>query len=147
MHIYGHCDGTLDDNGQVWYDYDCGQSDLRSRRHATTITDTINSFVEGLRFINTQMWTMTVTCCERMLPQDIWVDCTAVDLPWRGNINTDGVDTIYANTITFSSPGRLTTATIALGRRRIRQTLTLSIVLSKLRRCRSRLYRSVSRLN
>ncbi|KAK5082513.1 hypothetical protein LTR70_008206 [Exophiala xenobiotica] len=102
IHFYGHGHGTLDGNGQAWYDYNGGQSNLHGRPHAITITDTTNSVIEGLRFIKSQMWTMTVTRSERVLLQDIYVNNTSEgNRDFRANVNTDGVDTVYANNITF----------------------------------------------
>lgn len=47
------------------------------------------------------MWTMTVARSEKLLLQDIYVNNTSEDRDFRSNVNTDGVDTVYANNITF----------------------------------------------
>jgi polygalacturonase len=104
VHFYGHGYGTLNGNGHVWYLYNNGTSNLHGRPHAITISDTTDSVIEGLRFINSQMWTMTVARSERILLQDIYVNNSCA--PGAGtfpgcNVNTDGCDTVYANNITF----------------------------------------------
>ncbi|KAI7184798.1 hypothetical protein D0869_04680 [Hortaea werneckii] len=101
IHFFGHGAGTLDGNGQVWYDYNHGQSNLHGRPHAITITETKNSVIEGLRFVKSQMWTMTVARSEKILLQDIYVNNSSEDREFRSNVNTDGVDTVYANNITM----------------------------------------------
>ena len=78
-----------------------GEPNIHGRPHAITISDTTNSVVEGLRFVQSQMWTMTVARSERVLLQDIYVNSTSEPRPFRGDINTDGCDTVYANDITF----------------------------------------------
>ncbi|KAK4497820.1 hypothetical protein PRZ48_010474 [Zasmidium cellare] len=99
LHFYGHGYGTLNGNGQAWYDFNQGMSNRHGRPHALLITGTKNSVVEGLRFIKSQMWTMTVARSEKMLLQDIYVNNTSDNE--NSNVNTDGVDTVYANNITF----------------------------------------------
>jgi galacturan 1,4-alpha-galacturonidase len=66
---------------------------MHGRPHAITITDSKESVVEGLRFVQSQMWTMTVIRSERMLLQDIYVNSTAgPGRNFRSIVNTDGVD-------------------------------------------------------
>lgn len=48
--------GTLDGNGQVWYDFIDGASNYQGRPQAITIKDTKDSVFEGLRFVQSQMW-------------------------------------------------------------------------------------------
>ncbi|CAK4032292.1 glycoside hydrolase family 28 [Lecanosticta acicola] len=102
LHFYGNGYGTLDGNGQAWYNFNQGVSNRHGRPHAILITGTKNSVIEGLRFIKSQMWTMTVARSEKVLLQDIYVNNTSDNQDGYGsNINTDGVDTVYANNITF----------------------------------------------
>ncbi|KAK5175095.1 uncharacterized protein LTR77_000232 [Saxophila tyrrhenica] len=104
VHCYGHGYGTLNGNGQVWYTYSNGTSNLHGRPHAITISDTTDSVVEGLNFVKSQMWTSTVIRSERVLLQDIYVNNSCepgVGTFDRCNVNTDGCDTVYANNITF----------------------------------------------
>ena len=103
VHFYGHGYGTLDGNGQVWYDYNQGQSNLRGRPHAITISQTTNSVIEGLRFVQSQMWTMTVVRSERVMLQDIYVNSSAAPgSGFRSIVNTDGVD------VSLRHPGQST---------------------------------------
>ncbi|KAI7003509.1 hypothetical protein KC355_g9171, partial [Hortaea werneckii] len=88
IHFFGHGAGTLDGNGQVWYDYNHGQSNLHGRPHAITITETKDSVIEGLRFVKSQMWTMTVARSEKILLQDIYVNNSSEDREFRSNVNT-----------------------------------------------------------
>jgi galacturan 1,4-alpha-galacturonidase len=94
---------------------------MHGRPHAITISDTTESVIEGLRFVQSQMWTMTVARSERVLLQDIYVNSTSgPGRDFRSIVNTDGVDvcslcpnhvwhgfadtkvqTVYANNITF----------------------------------------------
>lgn len=94
---------------------------MHGRPHAITISDTTESVIEGLRFVQSQMWTMTVARSQRVLLQDIYVNSTSgPGRDYRSIVNTDGVDvcfctvhfdqmnltnvrtqTVYANNITF----------------------------------------------
>ncbi|PVH93906.1 glycoside hydrolase family 28 protein [Periconia macrospinosa] len=104
IHFYGHGHGTLFGNGDDWYIWNDARSNMQGRPHAISIINTTNSLVEGLRFIKSQMWTATVTRSERVELTNIYVNnscnAEAAKIP-RCNVNTDGVDTIYANNITF----------------------------------------------
>ncbi|KAB2572844.1 Glycoside hydrolase family 28 [Lasiodiplodia theobromae] len=92
--------GTFDGNGQVWYDFAGSVSNYPHRPHQLTIWETYDSVFEGLRFVQSQMWTMTVKNSENVLLQDIYVNNTSEnDSSAR---NTDGADTIYAKNITFN---------------------------------------------
>ncbi|GFF72727.1 alpha-L-rhamnosidase rgxB [Aspergillus lentulus] len=78
----GHGYGTLNGNGQVWYDYVKSVSNYPRRPHALTVARASNSVFQGLRFLQSQMCTTT-----------------------NGNSahNTDGADTIYSSHITFNN--------------------------------------------
>lgn len=52
----GHGKGTLDGNGQVWYDYINGTNNYPGRPHSITYTGMRDSVIEGLRFVQSQMW-------------------------------------------------------------------------------------------
>ena len=51
---FGH--GTLDGNGQVWYNLVDGISNYPNRPHMLTISNTTNSVFENLRFVQAQEW-------------------------------------------------------------------------------------------
>ncbi|PQE23316.1 alpha-L-rhamnosidase rgxB protein [Rutstroemia sp. NJR-2017a WRK4] len=91
--------GTLDGNGQAWYDFVKGISNYPNRPQALAIYKTTNSVFQGLRFVQSQMWTMTVLRSDGVLLQNIYVNSTSSSgNPAR---NTDGADTLYSNNIHF----------------------------------------------
>ncbi|KUI67568.1 Alpha-L-rhamnosidase rgxB [Cytospora mali] len=90
---YGH--GTLDGNGQVWYTYINGTNNYPGRPHQITFTGLKDSIIEGVRFVQSQMWTMTLIHAKNVLLENIYVNNT------DKNRGTDGADTIYADNITF----------------------------------------------
>ncbi|KAG4033191.1 hypothetical protein MFRU_005g02040 [Monilinia fructicola] len=97
--VNGYGRGTLDGNGQAWYDFVKGISNYPNRPQALTIWKTTNSAVQGLRFVQSQMWTMTVFQSSSVLLQDIYVNSTSSSgSPAR---NTDGADAIYSDNIHF----------------------------------------------
>lgn len=56
IHVRGFGYGTLDGNGQTWYDFAKGVSNYPRRPQAITIWKTTNSIIEGLRLVQSQMW-------------------------------------------------------------------------------------------
>ncbi|PSR99253.1 pectin lyase fold/virulence factor [Coniella lustricola] len=100
----GHGYGTLDGDGQVWYDFVNGTNNYPRRPHQITITGTKDGVFEGLRFVQSQMWTMTIIHSEDILLDDIYINSTdtehAVGFDFS-SLNTDGADTVYVNNITF----------------------------------------------
>ncbi|PMD45405.1 glycoside hydrolase family 28 protein [Hyaloscypha variabilis F] len=95
----GHGYGTLNGNGQVWYNFVNGESNYPHRPHALTIWNSRDSIFTGLRFVQSQMWTMTVFKSENIFMQDVYINSTSDSgSPAR---NTDGVDTIYSNNVHF----------------------------------------------
>nr|GAT49491.1 pectin lyase-like protein [Mycena chlorophos] len=95
----GHGHGTLNGNGQIWYDYTKGVSNIAGRPHALTISKTNNATFTGLRFVQSQMWTMAIVNSSFVDLNDIYVSSTSNDSePAR---NTDGADTIYSHHINF----------------------------------------------
>ncbi|KAJ6572100.1 pectin lyase-like protein [Mycena capillaripes] len=95
----GHGYGTFDGNGQIWYDFTKGVSNLAGRPHALTIWETHNSIFKGIRFVQSQMWTMTLAFSSFVEMTDIFVSSTSNDSqPAR---NTDGADTLDSHHINF----------------------------------------------
>ncbi|KAK0435475.1 pectin lyase fold/virulence factor [Desarmillaria tabescens] len=95
----GHGVGTFDGNGQLWYDFTKGVSNLAGRPISLMITNTTNSLFSGIRFVQSQFWTMAIKNSEDVLLEGIYVNSTSNSSePAR---NTDGVDTFYSNRITF----------------------------------------------
>ncbi|KAF8855626.1 pectin lyase-like protein [Acephala macrosclerotiorum] len=97
--VRGHSYGTLDGNGQIWYDFVSGVPNYPYRPHALTIWNTTNSNFEGSRFVQSQIRIMTVIHSQNVLLQDIYVNSTSHgSKPAR---NTDGADTMFSDHITF----------------------------------------------
>ncbi|CAE6427277.1 unnamed protein product [Rhizoctonia solani] len=99
LHVQGFGHGTFDGNGQVWYDYSAGISNLKGRPHALTIWNTKNSTFQGIRFVQSQMWVMTVAHSEDVLLENIYVSIKSNSS--AGTRNTDGANTLDSNRITF----------------------------------------------
>ncbi|OAA69913.1 exo-polygalacturonase [Akanthomyces lecanii RCEF 1005] len=97
--VDGHGTGTLDGNGQVWYDWAKGEGNLPHRPMMINWRNLTNSKVLGLRFVQSQMWTMAVTYSKRLEFTDIYVNNTSTS-KWS-TLNTDGIDTIYSDDITL----------------------------------------------
>lgn len=96
----GHGEGTLDGNGQVWYDWAKGEGNLAHRPMNINYRGFNNSVVKRMRYVQSQMWTMAVTYSRNLLFEDIYVNNTSTS-EWN-TLNTDGVDTIYSDNITFN---------------------------------------------
>ncbi|KAJ5698026.1 hypothetical protein N7462_000031 [Penicillium macrosclerotiorum] len=93
---YGY--GTFNGNGQAWYDSVGSVSNYPRRPHALTISGTSDSEFTGLRFLQSQMWTLSIIHTHRTLFDHIYVNSTSSGGSSR---NTDGADTIYSSHITF----------------------------------------------
>ncbi|KAB8219245.1 pectin lyase fold/virulence factor [Aspergillus novoparasiticus] len=103
VRIDGHGVGTLDGNGDTWYQWIKEQpntSNYPGRPHAITFNGLTNSVVRGLRFLRSQMWTMSIIYSHHVELDSILVNNT-------GNVfsssNTDGADTIRSSHITFNN--------------------------------------------
>ncbi|KAF4979258.1 hypothetical protein FZEAL_4503 [Fusarium zealandicum] len=99
----GHGRGTLDGNGDYWYQWIRQQentSNYPGRPHAITLNGLTNSVVRGLTFLRSQMWTMSLIYSHHVSLSDILVNNT-------GNAaqssNTDGADTIRSSHIKFDN--------------------------------------------
>jgi polygalacturonase len=59
VRIEGHGTGTLDGNGDYWYEWIRKQpntSNYPGRPHAITLNGLTNSIIKGLNFVRSQMW-------------------------------------------------------------------------------------------
>ncbi|KAJ5439353.1 polygalacturonase, partial [Penicillium daleae] len=110
VNVQGHGYGTFNGNGQAWYDLVKGQSNYPGtqcqdqgwhvladlyldRPMVLTIWDTKDSVFEGIRFLQAQMWTVTIRYLERVMLQDIYVNNTSGNKnPAR---NTDGANRLF----------------------------------------------------
>ncbi|KAK5989525.1 Alpha-L-rhamnosidase rgxB [Cladobotryum mycophilum] len=95
----GYNVGTFDGNGQVWYDWARSQGNLPRRPMNINFRTLKNSVVKGLRFVQSQMWTMAITYSKGVDLEDIYVNSTS-NSQWS-TLNTDGCDTVYSDNITF----------------------------------------------
>lgn len=98
LYVEGFGTGTFDGNGQAWYDFVRGQSNYPNRPHSIVIS-AADSYLHGLRWVQPQMWTVTVVSSARVLLEDIYVNATSrSSQPAR---NTDGANTMFSDGITF----------------------------------------------
>ncbi|KOS18788.1 Alpha-L-rhamnosidase rgxB [Escovopsis weberi] len=95
----GYKTGTMDGNGQLWYDWARSQGNLAHRPMNINFRSLTNSAVRGLRFVQSQMWTMAVSNSQYVDFEDIYVNSTSTS-EWS-TLNTDGCDTINSDSITF----------------------------------------------
>nr|POE47339.1 alpha-l-rhamnosidase rgxb [Quercus suber] len=104
IHIYGHGLGTLNGNGDTWYYYALTRENITGRPHQITFRNLTNSVVEGIRFIRSQSWSMTLMNSNTVLLQDIYINNTFSTGRFAGGAaqNTDGVDTLYSSNLTFA---------------------------------------------
>ncbi|KAG6010340.1 hypothetical protein E4U21_006904 [Claviceps maximensis] len=95
----GHNRGTLDGNGQVWYDWAKSQGNLANRPMNIHFRNLTYSTIKRMRFVQSQMWTMAISYSEHVELEDIYVRSTS-NSKWS-TLNTDGCDTINSHDITF----------------------------------------------
>ncbi|KAF2027136.1 extracellular exo-polygalacturonase-like protein [Setomelanomma holmii] len=103
VRINGHGAGAFNGNGDYWYQWIKKQSNTSNypgRPHQITFNGLTNSVVKGLRFLRSQMWTMSIINSYDSNFEDIFINNT-------GNVvqssNTDGVDTFYSSNLLFSN--------------------------------------------
>ncbi|RWA04395.1 hypothetical protein EKO27_g10707 [Xylaria grammica] len=103
VHLNGHGNGTLDGNGDFWYAWIRQQpntSNYPGRPHAITFNGLRNSVVEGLNFLRSQMWTMSIIYSHYVELNDIFINNTGNTV---SSSNTDGADTIRSSHIKFDN--------------------------------------------
>ncbi|EJD45802.1 exo-rhamnogalacturonase B [Auricularia subglabra TFB-10046 SS5] len=98
----GHGVGTLDGNGQVWYNWARGRSNLPRRPMNINFRGFNNSVVRGMNFVQSQMWTMALMWSRNVLMEDIYVNNTSTRQGEVDPLNTDGFDSLYAGNVTLS---------------------------------------------
>ncbi|KAJ5764546.1 hypothetical protein N7533_003227 [Penicillium manginii] len=89
--------GTFNGNGDDWYKWIRQQentSNYPGRPHALTLSRLTNSAIHGLRFLRSQMWTMSIIHSHNLVLDSIFINNTA---------NTDGADTIYSSHVVFNN--------------------------------------------
>ncbi|UNI17943.1 hypothetical protein JDV02_004248 [Purpureocillium takamizusanense] len=95
----GYNVGTLDGNGQVWYDWAQGRGNLPHRPMNINYDKLTNSVIKRMRYVQSQMWTMAITNSKHVDLDDIYV--SSVSNSTENTLNTDGCDTIWSHNITF----------------------------------------------
>ncbi|KAF2124060.1 glycoside hydrolase family 28 protein [Dothidotthia symphoricarpi CBS 119687] len=101
VRINGHGVGTLNGNGDYWYEWIRQQpntSNYPGRPHAITFNGLTNSVVKGLKFLRSQMWTMSIIHSHDNVWEDIFVNNTGNKV---SSSNTDGVDTFFSSNLLF----------------------------------------------
>ncbi|KAE8395750.1 pectin lyase fold/virulence factor [Aspergillus alliaceus] len=103
VRINGHGIGTLDGNGDTWYQWIREQpntSNYPGRPHAITFSGLTHSVVRGLNFLRSQMWTMSIIYSHHVGLDSILVNNTGNRV---SSSNTDGADTIRSSHIKFNN--------------------------------------------
>jgi len=95
----GHGVGTFDGNGQLWYDLTDGVSNFPGRPISLMIVNSTNSHYTGIRFVQSQFWTLAVTNSTDIVMDGIYVNSTSnSSVPAT---NTDGIDILFSDKITL----------------------------------------------
>lgn len=91
--------GTLDGNGQAWYDFVKGVSNYPNRPHALAIWKSTNLSLVDLRLVQSQMWSVAIMHSRDVLVDGVYIRSeSSSGQPAR---NTDGYDTIDCDGVTF----------------------------------------------
>ncbi|KAL5041930.1 hypothetical protein BDW71DRAFT_201002 [Aspergillus fruticulosus] len=103
VRINGHGVGTLDGNGDYWYEWISEQentSNYPGRPIALTLSGLTNSVVKGINFLRSQMWTLAIIYSHHVDFDSILVNNTGNRVD---SSNTDGADTIRSSHISFNN--------------------------------------------
>ncbi|KAL4957483.1 pectin lyase fold/virulence factor [Aspergillus filifer] len=103
VRINGHGVGTLDGNGDYWYEWISEQentSNYPGRPIALTFNGLTNSVVKGVNFVRSQMWTLAIIYSHYVEFDSILVNNTGNRVD---SSNTDGADTIRSSHISFNN--------------------------------------------
>ncbi|KAI9285671.1 pectin lyase fold/virulence factor [Umbelopsis sp. AD052] len=98
LHGYGH--GTLDGNGQVWYDWNQNRTNAPGRPMTFIVYNSDNVIIRGLRIVQAQFWSMMVTTSKNIVITDMYVNNTSNST--STTVNTDGIDVWRADNVTIS---------------------------------------------
>ncbi|KAL2809054.1 pectin lyase fold/virulence factor [Aspergillus granulosus] len=103
VRINGHGVGTLDGNGDYWYEWIQEQpntSNYPGRPIALTFNGLTNSVVKGVNFLRSQMWTLAIIYSHHVDFENIFVNNTGNRVD---SSNTDGADTIRSSHLNFNN--------------------------------------------
>ncbi|KAL3465890.1 pectin lyase fold/virulence factor [Aspergillus heterothallicus] len=103
VRLNGHGIGTLDGNGDYWYEWIREQpntSNYPGRPVALTLNGLTNSVVKGVNFLRSQMWTLAIIYSHHVDFENILVNNTGNRVD---SSNTDGADTIRSSHLNFNN--------------------------------------------
>ncbi|KAE8323784.1 galacturan 1,4-alpha-galacturonidase B [Aspergillus sergii] len=99
VRVNGYGYGTLDGNGQEWYDLVKGESNYPHRPLALAIWEGQGITLTGLRMVQSQMWSLAIFWSQNVLVDNFYINSTSSSgEPAR---NTDGIDTINSDRVTL----------------------------------------------
>ncbi|KAL6825393.1 glycoside hydrolase family 28 protein [Trichoderma sp. SZMC 28015] len=103
--IDGHGSGTIDGQGQVWYDLALGVGGLYGRPIPFCLRNVKNAVAKNFQIVQSGKWNFVMLESQNILVDNITLSSTSDDFQANpGNLgNTDGFDTINSNNITIQN--------------------------------------------
>ncbi|KAL6853240.1 glycoside hydrolase family 28 protein [Trichoderma novae-zelandiae] len=103
--IDGHGSGTINGQGQVWYDLAQGVGGLYGRPIPFCLRNVKNAIAKNFRILQSGKWNFVMVESQNVLVDNIYLSSTSDDFQANpGNLgNTDGFDTINSNNITIQN--------------------------------------------
>jgi galacturan 1,4-alpha-galacturonidase len=97
VHGYGY--GTIDGQGQVWYDWNKNKTNKPGRPMALTVYNSDNLIIRGLRIVQAQFWSMLISQSQNIVVTDMFIN--NVSNSTSTTVNTDGLDVWRSNNVTI----------------------------------------------
>ncbi|KAJ5808665.1 polygalacturonase [Penicillium riverlandense] len=103
--IDGHGTGTIDGQGQVWYDLAQGIGGLFGRPIPFCLRNVKNAVAKNFKILQSGKWNFVMVESKNILVDNIYLSSTSDDYQANpGNLgNTDGFDTINSDNITIQN--------------------------------------------
>ncbi|KAM0257251.1 hypothetical protein ACHAQJ_004489 [Trichoderma viride] len=103
--IDGHGSGTINGQGQVWYDLALGIGGLYGRPIPFCLRNVKNAVAKNFKILQSGKWNFVMLESQNILVDNIYLSSTSDDDQANpGNLgNTDGFDTINSNNITIQN--------------------------------------------
>ncbi|KAL7931459.1 glycoside hydrolase family 28 protein [Trichoderma chlorosporum] len=103
--IDGHGSGTVNGQGQVWYDLALGVGGLYGRPIPFCLRNVKNAVAKNFKILQSGKWNFVMVESQNILVDNITLSATSDDFQANpGNLgNTDGFDTINSNNITIQN--------------------------------------------
>ncbi|KAJ4855621.1 glycosyl hydrolases family 28 domain-containing protein [Trichoderma breve] len=102
--IDGHGSGTIDGQGQVWYDLALGVGGLYGRPIPFCLRNVKNAVAKNFQIVQSGKWNFVMLESQNVLVDNITLSSTSDDFQVQCNLgNTDGFDTINSNNITIQN--------------------------------------------